>query len=50
VVRQMASQYSDDQIAATLNRLGLRTGWNNTWNKEPRQNKLTNYFNIGMTE
>jgi DNA invertase Pin-like site-specific DNA recombinase len=34
VVRQMASQYSDDQIAATLNRLGLRTGWNNTWNKQ----------------
>jgi excisionase family DNA binding protein len=34
VVRQMASQYSDEQIAATLNRLGLRTGWNNTWNKQ----------------
>lgn len=34
VVRQMASQYADEQIAATLNRLGLRTGWNNTWNKQ----------------
>lgn len=34
VVRQMASQYSDEQIAATLNRMGLRTGWNNTWNKQ----------------
>jgi hypothetical protein len=28
VVRQMASHYPDEQIAATLNRLGLRTGWN----------------------
>ena len=34
VVRQMASQYADEQIAATLNRLGLRTGRNNTWNKQ----------------
>jgi DNA invertase Pin-like site-specific DNA recombinase len=34
VVRQMASHYPDEQIAATLNRLGLRTGWNNTWNKQ----------------
>jgi DNA invertase Pin-like site-specific DNA recombinase len=34
VVRQMASQYGDEQIAATLNRLGLRTGWNNTWNMQ----------------
>jgi len=34
VVRQMASQFADEQIAATLNRLGLRTGWNNTWNKQ----------------
>jgi DNA invertase Pin-like site-specific DNA recombinase len=34
IVRQMASQYSDEQIAATLNRLKLRTGWNNTWNKQ----------------
>jgi DNA invertase Pin-like site-specific DNA recombinase len=34
VVRQMASHYPDEQISATLNRLGLRTGWNNTWNKQ----------------
>jgi hypothetical protein len=34
VVRQMASQFADEQIAATLNRLGLRTGWSNTWNKQ----------------
>jgi DNA invertase Pin-like site-specific DNA recombinase len=31
VVRQMAGQYQDRQIAATLNRLGLKTGAGNTW-------------------
>lgn len=31
VVRQMAGQYPDQQIAATLNRLGLKTGAGNTW-------------------
>jgi hypothetical protein len=31
VVRQMAGQYPDRQIAATLNRLGLKTGAGNTW-------------------
>ena len=33
VIRQMAEGFSDEQIAATLNRLGLRTGANNTWNE-----------------
>jgi hypothetical protein len=33
VVRQMAGKFSDELIAATLNRLGLRTGIGNTWNK-----------------
>ena len=33
VVRQMAGQFSDEQIATTLNRLGLRTGAGQTWNK-----------------
>ena len=33
VVRQMAGQFSDEQIATTLNRLGLRTGAGKTWNK-----------------
>lgn len=33
VVRQMAGKFSDEQIAATLNRLGLRTGAGQTWNK-----------------
>lgn len=31
VIRQMAAAYSDRQIAATLNRLGLKTGHGNTW-------------------
>ena len=33
VVRQMAGTFSDEQIALTLNRLGLRTGAGNTWNE-----------------
>jgi hypothetical protein len=32
VLRQMAGKFSDQQIAATLNRLGLRTGVGNAWN------------------
>lgn len=32
VLRQMAGKFSDQQIAATLNRLGLRTGVGNSWN------------------
>lgn len=33
IVRQMAGKFSDEQIASTLNRLGLRTGAGNTWNE-----------------
>jgi hypothetical protein len=33
VVRRMAGRWPDEQIAATLNRLGLRTGVGNTWNE-----------------
>jgi DNA invertase Pin-like site-specific DNA recombinase len=33
VVRRMASGYSDEEIALTLNRMGLRTGAGNTWNE-----------------
>ena len=33
VIRQMAERFSNEQIAATLNRLGLRTGADNTWNE-----------------
>jgi excisionase family DNA binding protein len=31
VIREMAASFSDQQIAATLNRLGLRTGAQHTW-------------------
>ena len=31
IIRQMASRFPDDQIASTLNRLGLKTGSGNTW-------------------
>lgn len=31
VIRRMAGQFPDEQIAATLNRLGLQTGSRNTW-------------------
>jgi len=34
VVRQMSGKYTDEEIAATLNRLGLRTGAGNTWNTQ----------------
>ena len=33
IIRQMAERFSDEQIAATLNRLRLRTGAGNTWNE-----------------
>jgi hypothetical protein len=33
VIRKMAGQFPDEQIAATLNRLRLRTGADNTWNE-----------------
>lgn len=33
IVRQMAGKYKDEQIAAILNRLGMRTGAGNTWNQ-----------------
>jgi excisionase family DNA binding protein len=33
VVRRMAGRFSDEQIASTLNRLGMRTGAGNTWNE-----------------
>ena len=32
-VRRMVGQFSDEQIASTLNRLGMRTGAGNTWNE-----------------
>jgi DNA invertase Pin-like site-specific DNA recombinase len=34
VVKQMAGRFTDELIAATLNRLGLKTGVGNTWTKD----------------
>jgi DNA invertase Pin-like site-specific DNA recombinase len=31
IIRQMAGRFPDDQIASTLNRLGLKTGSDNNW-------------------
>jgi DNA invertase Pin-like site-specific DNA recombinase len=42
IVRQMASKFSDEQIATTLNRLKLRTGAGNNWN-EQRVTSLRHY-------
>ena len=42
IVRQMAGKFSDEQIAATLNRLKLRTGAGNNWN-EQRVSSLRHY-------
>jgi excisionase family DNA binding protein len=33
VIRQMSRQFPDEQIAATLNRLGLKTGTGQNWNE-----------------
>lgn len=33
VIRKMAGKFRDEHIAATLNRLRLRTGSDNTWNE-----------------
>jgi hypothetical protein len=43
VIRQMSGRYPDDQIAATLNRLGFRTGFDHAWTKariQSLRNKL----------
>jgi len=45
VVQQMAGKFSDEQIATTLNRLGLRTGAGNTWN-ENRVYSLRHYWEL----
>jgi excisionase family DNA binding protein len=34
VIRQMAGKFNDERIAATLNRIGLRTGAGNAWNEQ----------------
>lgn len=34
VIREMAGTWSDEQIAAALNRMGMRTGQGQTWNQQ----------------
>jgi DNA invertase Pin-like site-specific DNA recombinase len=45
IVRQMAAAYSDEDIALTLNRLGLKTGAGNTWN-ETRIRSVRSHFKL----
>jgi DNA invertase Pin-like site-specific DNA recombinase len=45
IVRQMAVSYTDEEIALTLNRLGLKTGAGNTWN-EVRLRALRSYLKL----
>jgi hypothetical protein len=45
IVRQMAGSYVDEEIALTLNRIGLRTGAGNTWN-EMRVRSLRQYLKL----
>lgn len=45
LVRQMAGGYTDEEIALTLNRIGLRTGAGNTWN-ETRVRSLRQYLKL----
>ena len=45
VLKRMAGRFPDDQIAATLNRLGLQTGPGNTWN-EGRVRSVRSYHQL----
>jgi DNA invertase Pin-like site-specific DNA recombinase len=45
LVRQMASDYTDEEIVLTLNRLRLKTGAGNTWN-ETRLRSLRSYLGL----
>ena len=45
ILRQMAEAYSDEEIALTLNRAGIRTGAGNTWN-ENRIRSARSHFKL----
>jgi len=45
IIRRMAGRFPDEQIAATLNRLGLRTGFGNNW-VELRVRTARSYHNL----
>ena len=49
VLRRMSGRFPDDQIAATLNRLGLKTGTGNTWN-EGRVRSVRSYHELPRIE
>jgi len=49
IIRQMANHFTDAQIAATLNRLGLKTGAGNTWN-ESRVHSAREYHQLPATD
>jgi DNA invertase Pin-like site-specific DNA recombinase len=49
IIRQMADRFTDAQIAATLNRLGLKTGADNTWN-ESRVHSAREYHQPPATD
>src|SRR5207302_3618644 len=38
LIREMATRWSDAEIAVTLNRLGLTTGQGNSWNQRRVEN------------
>jgi hypothetical protein len=45
IIRRMAGRFPDEQIAATLNRLGLKTGTGSTW-IEGRIRTVRSYHNL----
>jgi Recombinase/Recombinase zinc beta ribbon domain len=45
IIRKMAGKFRDEQIASTLNRLGLKTGPGNTW-IEGRVRAVRSYHNL----
>jgi DNA invertase Pin-like site-specific DNA recombinase len=45
IIRRMAGRFPDDQIAATLNRLGFRTGPGNSWH-EGRVRAVRSYHQL----
>jgi excisionase family DNA binding protein len=45
VIRQMSGRFQDEQIAATLNRLGLKTGTGQTWS-ESRVYSARHYYEL----
>ncbi len=45
ILRRMAGRFPDERIAATLNRLGFRTGPGNTWN-EGRIRSIRSYHQL----